>query len=233
MGLPNWRAFLGVFGGMAPGSGGEAEQLRGDADATFVEGLDGDLVALADFAEDVGGGDAAVVEEKFAGGRGADAELVFLLADRKAGRIALDEEGGDALVAGAGIDGGEDDEEAGFGGVGDPELAAVEEVVVAVGARGGGEGEGVGTGACFGERVGADGVGCHARKVLLLLGFGAPAKEGVYREGVLYVDEDADGGVDGRDFFDSEDGAEERAADAAIFFGNFDAHEAEVKKPRN
>ena len=59
--------------------------LRGDADAAFVEGFDGDLVAFADLAEDIGGGDAAVVEEKLAGGGGADAELVFLLADGEAG----------------------------------------------------------------------------------------------------------------------------------------------------
>ncbi len=131
-GFTELAALLGVFGGVAPGSGGEAEELGGDADAAFVEGLDGDLVAFADFAEDVGGGNAAVVEEELAGGGGADAELVFFLADGEAWRVALDEEGRDALVAGRGVDGGEDDEEAGFGGVGDPELAAVEDVVVAV-----------------------------------------------------------------------------------------------------
>ena len=65
---------------------------------------------------------------------------------------------------------------------------------------------------------------------MLLLGFGAPAEEGVDGEGVLDVDEDADGGVDGGDLFDGEDGAEEGAADAAVLVGDFDAHEAEVEE---
>ena len=102
--------------------------------------------------------------------------------------------------------------------------------MVAVWPRAGGEGEGVGAGGGFGEGVGADGVGCHAREVLLLLRFGAPAKEGVDGEGVLHVDQDADCGVDCRDLFYGEDGAEEGGADAAVFFGNLDAHEAELKE---
>ncbi len=65
---------------------------------------------------------------------------------------------------------------------------------------------------------------------MLLLGLGAPAEEGVDGEGVLHVDEDADGGIDGGDLFDGEDGAEEGAAYAAVFFGDFDAHEAELEK---
>ena len=49
----------------------------------------------------------------------------------KPGEAALDQERGDAAVAGRGVDGGEHDEEAGFGGVGDPELAAGQHEVVA------------------------------------------------------------------------------------------------------
>jgi hypothetical protein len=89
-GLAELAALLAVLGGVGPGAGGEAEELRGDADAAFVEGFDGDLVAFADLAKDVGGGDAAVVEEEFAGGGGADAELVFFLADGETWRIAVD-----------------------------------------------------------------------------------------------------------------------------------------------
>ena len=131
MGLPNWRRSCAYLAAWVQAPVARPRQLRGDADAAFVEGFDGDLVAFADLAEDVGGGDAAVVEEELAGGGGADAELVFFLADGETGGVALDEEGRDAFVAGGGVDGGEDDEEAGFGGVGDPELAAVEEVVAA------------------------------------------------------------------------------------------------------
>ena len=129
MGLPNWRRSCGVTGGMAPGAGGQAEHLRADADAAFVQGLDGDFVALAGFAEHVVRGHAAVVEDQLAGAGGADSELVLLVADGESGRVFLDEECGDSLIAGGGVEGGEDDEEAGLGGVRDPKFAAVEEVV--------------------------------------------------------------------------------------------------------
>ena len=135
----------------------QAEHLRADADAALVERLDRDLVALADLAEHVGRGHDAVVEEQLAGAAGADAELVFLLADGEAGRAALDEERRDAVVAGVGIDGGEDDEEVGLVGVGDPQLAADERVGVAVvdGARL--QREGVAARAGLRQAVGADG----------------------------------------------------------------------------
>ena len=77
----------------------EADHLRADADAAFVERLDGDLVALADLAEDVRRRHAALLEQQLAGAARADAELVFLLADREPGEAALDEERGDAAVA--------------------------------------------------------------------------------------------------------------------------------------
>ena len=64
----------------------EADHLRADADPALVERLDRDLVALADLAEHVGARHAAFLEQQLAGAPGADAELVFLLADREAGK---------------------------------------------------------------------------------------------------------------------------------------------------
>ena len=64
---------------------GQAEHLRADADAAFVQRLDRDLVALADFAEHLRLRHDAVFEDQFAGAAGADAELVFLLADGESG----------------------------------------------------------------------------------------------------------------------------------------------------
>ena len=130
-GLAELLAFFGPLCGVAPCALGEAEHLGADADAAFVEGLDGDLVAFAGFAEDLRGRDDAVAEDELAGAGGADAELVFFFAESEAGGVFFDEEGGDAFVAGGGVEGGEDDEDAGLFGVGDPELLAVEDVVVA------------------------------------------------------------------------------------------------------
>ena len=91
-----------------------------------------DLVALADFAEHVPARHAAVLEDELAGAARADAELVFLLADGESRESALDEKRGDAAVAGLRIERGEDDEDVGFVGVGDPQLASGDDVVVAV-----------------------------------------------------------------------------------------------------
>ena len=136
----------------------EADHLRADADAPFVERLDRDLVALAELAEHAGARHLAVLEDQLAGAAGADPELVFLLADGEAGRPALDEERRDAAVAGLGIDRGEDDEDVGFVGVGDPELAPVQDESVAALGRPRRQRERVAAGAGFRQRVGADAV---------------------------------------------------------------------------
>jgi hypothetical protein len=98
----------------------------------FVERLDRDLVALADLAEDLRLRHDAVLEDQLAGAAGADAELVFLLADGESRRAAIDDERGDAAVAGIGIDVREHDEHVRFVAVGDPQLAAVDREAVAV-----------------------------------------------------------------------------------------------------
>ena len=159
--LAELLALLGVGEGVIERALRETGHLRADADAAFVEGLDGDLVAFADFADDVRFGDAAIVEDQLAGGRGADAELVFFLADLKAGEFALDQECRDAFVSGFGIYVGEEEIEAGFVGVGDPEFAAGDAVVVAGVDGAGRQGEGVGAGAGFGKSVARDGVFCR------------------------------------------------------------------------
>ncbi len=215
---------------MVERAAGQADHLRADGDAAFVQSFDGDFIAFAEFAENVFAGDAAVVENQFAGGRGAEAELVFLLADLEAGEIALDEEGGDAAVSGGGIGIGEHEEEAGFGGVGDPELAAVEQEMIAALNGGGGEGEGVGAGTGFGERVRADVIAREQGKIPAFLGVVAPAEDGVVDDGVLDIDDDAGGRIDRGQFFDGEDALEEVAALAAELLGDFDAHEAEIEE---
>src|SRR2546425_6180843 len=60
-----------------------ADHLSADADAAGVEGLDRHLVAFAHLSHYAGRGQLAAVEDQFARARRADAELVFLLADRE------------------------------------------------------------------------------------------------------------------------------------------------------
>lgn len=54
---------------------GEPDHLSGDADATLIEDLDRDLVALTDLTDDVGTGDDDVVKVERARRGRLDAEL--------------------------------------------------------------------------------------------------------------------------------------------------------------
>mmetsp|Transcript_14879 Transcript_14879/g.50071 ORF Transcript_14879/g.50071 Transcript_14879/m.50071 type:complete len:283 (+) Transcript_14879:167-1015(+) len=76
----------------------DAERLRRDANPPTVERRHGDLESGAERAEHRVLWDAAALEDEVARAGGSDAELVFLLAEGKAGRARLDEEGGEALM---------------------------------------------------------------------------------------------------------------------------------------
>ena len=153
----------------------EADHLRADADAPFVERFDRDLVAAAHFAQHVRARHAAVFQQQLARAAGANAELVLLLSDREPGEAALDEKRGDAAIAGVGIDGRKDDEQVRFVGVGDPELAAGQQEIAARfhGARR--ERERVAARAGLRQRVGADGSRGKLRQILRLLCRASPS----------------------------------------------------------
>src|SRR5208337_199359 len=71
-------AGAGEFDGFVEGALGEANGLRGDADASAIESGESDFQALAFFTETIGGGDFAIVENDFDGGRAALAHFVFV-----------------------------------------------------------------------------------------------------------------------------------------------------------
>jgi len=125
----------------------QPDHLRADADTPFVERLNGDLVAFANVAEDVCTRHPALIEEELARAAGANPELVLLPADRKAGGAPFDEKRRDAAIARGRVDVGEDDEEVGLVGVGDPEFAALNRVAVAGLTRAGLQREGIAAGA--------------------------------------------------------------------------------------
>ena len=106
--------------------------MRADADATFVQRLDRDLVALAHGPQHVATRHAAAVQQQLAGPARAQSQLVFLLADGKSRELTLDDERRDAAVAGARVNGGKHDEQVSLVGVRNPQLAAAEDEVVAI-----------------------------------------------------------------------------------------------------
>ena len=98
-------------------------------EAAHVQDVEGDDVSLADVAEHVLDRHLAVVEDERRGGRAADAHLLLFGADGEAGEVFLDQERGELLA----VNLGEDGEQVGEVGVGDPHLLAVQDVVLAVG----------------------------------------------------------------------------------------------------
>jgi hypothetical protein len=121
-------AGAGEFDGFVEGALGEADGLRGDADASAIESGESDLEALAFFTEAIGGGDFAIVQDDFDGGRGALAHFVFVAADGEAAEGGFDEEGGNSLPGEFGLRFGEDEIDAGGAAVGDPGFGAREDV---------------------------------------------------------------------------------------------------------
>ena len=157
--------------------------------------------------------------------------LSSFLPTRETGEAALDEKRRDAAIAGLGIDVGEDDEEVGFVGVRDPELAAGQQPVVAVPDGSRRQRERVAARAGFGQGVRADDSGRQLRQVAGFCTLSLPHRSRrVDDERVLNVDEHANGGIDARQCLDRQHGMKEARAGAAERLGDLDAHDAEVEE---
>ena len=128
-GLAESLALLGVGDGMLQRGARAADAARAQLEAADVENVEGDDVAFADVAENVLHRHLAVVQDERRSGRAANAHLLFFVADGEAGEILLDQERGELLA----VNFGEDGEQVGEVGVGDPHLLAVQDVVLAVG----------------------------------------------------------------------------------------------------
>ena len=101
-GFAKGLAVDGVADGLIERHLGGSQRGRAQFVAADVEDVEGDVMALADLAQQVGRGNHAVGEDEWAGGRAANAQLVLLLADGEAGRAAFDEEGGELFFSAPG-----------------------------------------------------------------------------------------------------------------------------------
>jgi hypothetical protein len=190
--LAELLALLGVFDGVIERALRQADHLRANPDAPLVQGFDGDLVALAGLAEDAVLRHQTVFEQQLAGAAGADAEFVLFLADREPLGAALDDERGDAAIPGLRVDVREHEEDVGFVAVGDPQLAAVDDIPVPGFGRARLERKGVAARTGLGEAVRADRAGGELGQIALLDVAVAPAHERVDDERVLDVDQHPD-----------------------------------------
>ena len=157
-GLAHGDADLGVLGGLLQDGPHDAHTAAAHTGAALLQGLHSDLEALALLADDGGGGDMHVLKQDVAGGGLADAHFVLVLADGHAGQVGVHQEHGQAFVTQAAVHGGHHAHEIGVAGVGNKALAAIQDILAAVGGLlGGGAARArVGAGVRLGEGEGGE-----------------------------------------------------------------------------
>jgi hypothetical protein len=170
---------------------------RGQGQPSGVQRGERDLQAGALGADAVGGGDSDLVEAGDAVLDAAQAHEGVAVLDRDAGRVGLDDEGGDAALVALGLRYPcHDDEEVGDHAVGRPQLDPVEDVVVPVRYRGGGQARRVGADIGLGQQEGADvGAGAARQELLLLLGGAEQLERLRYADRLMGGEQDADRGA--------------------------------------
>ena len=207
----------------------DAERLRRDADAAAVQRRHRDLEALTFLAEQVFLGHLDVVEDQLRGGRGADAHFVVMVAEGEALPAFFDDKGRDA--ARADIRRGDREYHIGIrlGGVGDKDLAAVEQVVVAF-VDGGGLGAArIRTGVGLGQAERADLFAlCQRDEVFLLLFLGAKCENRPRAERHMGGQDNACATVHARELLHGDRVAQHIQPGAAIFFRVGQTHIAEL-----
>src|ERR1017187_4920239 len=157
-------------------------------------------------------------------------QLVFLFADGESGRIFLDQKRRDPLVALRRIHGGKQNEQPRLFAIRDPELASVENELIAFEFGLGLQRKRVRSRSRFAQRIGAKHVRRQPRQVTLLLVFIGPAQNRIPEQRVLHVHDYSGGSVGPRQFFDGQDRLKKLAARSTVLLRNLDAHQAELKE---
>mmetsp|Transcript_28861 Transcript_28861/g.62718 ORF Transcript_28861/g.62718 Transcript_28861/m.62718 type:complete len:308 (+) Transcript_28861:175-1098(+) len=178
-----------VAHGIVKGTLCQTNHLGTNPNATFVQQLDSNLVALAHLTEHSLLWHTTAFKDQLTGGGRTDAQLVFLLADLQTFVVHVHHERCDASMSLAGIRIGEDYEDTRLHAVGDPAFAAIEHPVAAITHCFGLQGEGIGAAVGFRKAEGSDGICCQARQILLLKLLTAISFEGRDQKGVVNVHE--------------------------------------------
>ena len=132
-GLTELDTLVSVLDSQVDSAFSNADSLCADADTCAVQSLHCDLEALVDLAQDVGSGNAAILEDQLSGLGACDTHLVLDLTAGEAGSALLNDESGDAAGALGGVGGSEDHQNAGACAAGDEALGAVQDVLVSLG----------------------------------------------------------------------------------------------------
>ena len=147
---------LGILQRGIVGALRHADGQRRDGNPAAVQNLQAVDEAFAALAQKLRLRQPAVVENHFAGGAGAQAELVLLLAGAKSGRAFLDDECGDAMLRGRSVGHRHGHADIRVVRVGGECLRAVQHPAAALQRRGGARARRVRAGLRFGQRPAAD-----------------------------------------------------------------------------
>ena len=189
-----------------------------------VQHVERDLVALADFTQQVVRRHARILQDHCRSRRAVQAHLVFFLAGADARKRAFDDEGGEEGA----VNLGEHDEEVGKAAARDPEFLAGQRPAAVRQSRGfRARGQRIRTGAGFAQAVGAERLAAgDARQVLLLLRVRAKAEDRDDREARLRPERRGEtGGVADRVAHD--DGGGFVQAHTAVFLRRIRANQPE------
>ena len=204
----------------------DPERLGRDAGAGAVEDPHREPEALSLLAEEVPGRDGAVVEQELAGGGAADAHLLLQPRDGEPRCVRLDDERGDAVVAGARVGLREHRVEAGDARVRDEPLRPVQNIVVALTPGRSREARRVGAGTGLGQRVGGQNLTrSETRQPRRPLHIGARELE-TERAQLLRCEEQARSGAHLRDLLDRDQGRQRARPRPADLLGEEQPEEA-------
>ena len=204
----------------------DPERLGRDARPRAVEDPHREPEALPLFAEEVPGRDGAVVEQELAGGGAADTHLLLQPRDGEAGRVTLDDERGDAVVAGARVGLREHRVEAGDARVRDEPLRPVQDILVALPPGRRREARRIGAGPGLRQGVGGQNLTrSETRQPRRPLHIGARKLE-TERAQLLRGEEQARGGAHLRDLLDRDQGRQRARPCSAVLLGEEEPEEA-------
>ncbi len=233
-GLAELLPLLGVGDGPLQSALRDAQSLCSDTDTSAVQGMHGNLEALAQLAQHVLLGNAAVREDQLVCRGSADTHLLLLGAESEARGSLLHDEGGDffdfsaSLLDGAGH--GENDIYVSFLAVGDEDLGAVDDVVVSVRHGLGLLALSVRACAGLGEAECAQLLTlCKGNQVFLLLLLCAECLYGIAAQGGVCGYDDACGAAYLGELLHAHHIGQGVAALSAVLLGNGDAQEAVLR----
>ena len=227
--LAEGLTLLGVADGVTQRGARRAHTGGAQLEAANVENVEGDVVALADFAQQILNRHLAVGEHQRAGGGAANTQLVLFRADGEPGSSLLDQERSELFS----VDFDEDGEQVGKAGIADPHLLAVENVMRAVRReRGAGTNvHGVRAGGRFGESIGTDTIsGGQAGQELLLLRVGAIPDDRQSADAHMRAEGDGEA-AQLRQMIGDDGGGDLVHGQAAVSLRDIDRHEAKIARP--